>query len=165
MMLNNRRRIWGFGCVLQDFRRGATEAPRLATTHLPNFPFPLRYFLDHAPNDWKDDGFNELHRFLESIARLPGMGILPRRGRTDQPRATPWDLEVKPTSSPERAGHGPSDVSPFQGSGIDIRPDPRALPWADLWLPLRGDRQRCRYRCYSLLLSQRFRASTGSPLM
>jgi hypothetical protein len=60
------------------------------------------------------------------------MGILPRRGRTDQPRATPWDREVKPTSSPERAGHGPSDVSPFQGSGIDIRPDPRALPWADL---------------------------------
>src|SRR5258707_10592795 len=79
------------------------------------------------------------------------MGILPRRGRTDQPRATPWDLVVKPTSSPERAAHGPSDVSPFQGSGIDIQPDPRALPWADLWLPLRGDRQRYRYRCYSLL--------------
>src|SRR6478736_1323615 len=86
----------------------------------------------------------------ESIARIPGMGILPRRGRTDQPRATPWDREVKPTSSPERAAHEPSHVSPFQGSGIDIRPDPRALPWADLWLPLRGDRQSCRYRCYSL---------------
>ena len=79
------------------------------------------------------------------------MGILPRRGRTDQPRATPWDHEVRPTSSPERAAQGHGDVSPFQGSGLDIRPDPRALPWADLWLPLRGDRQRCRYRCYSLV--------------
>jgi hypothetical protein len=50
--------------------------------------------------------------------------------------------------------HG--DVSPFQGSGTDIRPDPRAMPWTALWLPLRGDRQRCRYRCYSvdLLVSQ-----------
>jgi hypothetical protein len=36
-------------------------------------------------------------------------------------------------------------------SGLNpvIRSDPRALPWADLWLPLRGDGPRCRYRCYS----------------
>jgi hypothetical protein len=27
------------------------------------------------------------------------------------------------------------------------RPVPRALPWADLWLPLRGDGQYGRYRC------------------
>src|SRR5437016_4498511 len=93
---------------------------------------------------------------VESIARIPGMGILPRRGRTGQPRATPWDRDVELTSSPVRARHGASDVSPFQGSGIDIRPDPRALPWADLWLPLQGDRQRCRYRCYSLRKLGRF---------
>ena len=41
-------------------------------------------------------------------------------------------LEVQPTSSPETAGHRHGDVAPFQGSGIDIRPIPRALPWADL---------------------------------
>ena len=80
-----------------------------------------------------------------------GSGISPRRGRTDQPRATPWVPDVRPTSSPERAGQGHGDVSPFQGSGLANRPEPRALPWADLWLPLRGDRQEPRYRCYSLV--------------
>ena len=76
---------------------------------------------------------------IESIARKPGKGILPRRGRTDQPRASPWDHEVKPDSSPERAAQGHGDVSPLQGSAINRRPEPRALPWADLWLPLRGE--------------------------
>ncbi len=57
----------------------------------------------------------------ESIAGIPVMGIWPRRGRTDQPRATPWDREFRSTSSPERAGQGDGDVSPFQGRGMDIR--------------------------------------------
>ena len=34
-----------------------------------------------------------------------------------QPRASPWDHEVQPNSSPERAAQGPEVVSPFQGSG------------------------------------------------
>src|SRR5690349_2557973 len=66
------------------------------------------------------------------------MGILPRRGGTDQPRATPWDRDVEPTSSPERARHGASDVSPFQGSGTDIRPDPRRCPGLICGCPFRA---------------------------
>jgi hypothetical protein len=69
------------------------------------------------------------------------MKIPPRRGRNMTAQGNALGPEIRPTASPERAGHGRGDVSPFQGSGTDIRPDPRALPWADLWLPLRGDRQ------------------------
>jgi hypothetical protein len=82
------------------------------------------------------------------------MRILPRRGQTGQPRASPWDQHVKPTPSPERAAHGHRDVAPIQGSGILVGPDARAMPWADLWLPLRGDRQRYRYRCHSVKTSR-----------
>jgi len=82
------------------------------------------------------------------------MGIVPRRGRTNQPRASPWNHQVRENSSPERAAQCSGDGSPFQGSGIHIRPAPRTLPWADLWLPLRGERPRYRYSCYSLHFSR-----------
>ncbi len=91
-----------------------------------------------------------------------GDRILPRRGRTNQPRASPWDHKVKENSSPERAAQGLGNVSPFQGLGIPIRPDPRAMPWADLWLPLRGERQRYRHSCYSLSCRDNLRCSKRS---
>ena len=34
-------------------------------------------------------------------------------------------------------------VAPFQGSIAGAPPSPRALPWADLWLPLRGVGKKC----------------------
>ena len=66
---------------------------------------------------------------------------LPRRGRTRKPRATPRETGLKSTASPEGAAQLDEAVSPFQVSIADGLPGPRALPWADLWLPLRGDGQ------------------------
>jgi hypothetical protein len=56
------------------------------------------------------------------------MGILPRRGRTNQPRATPWDLEVKPILSPERALHGPVMFRPFRAHVSTSNPIPGRCP-------------------------------------
>ena len=47
---------------------------------------PLKLLLDNRL-------LAENHGDLETVARKPGMRIPPRRGRTDQPRATPWDAK------------------------------------------------------------------------
>jgi len=48
----------------------------------------------------------------------------PRRGATNQPRASPWDSPSSRSRSPERAKQGrpPAALSPFQGSGNLCRP-------------------------------------------
>jgi hypothetical protein len=55
-------------------------------------------------------------------------------------RATPWVTGAW-RISPERAPQTDADaiVSPFQGWRIIAESDPRALPWADLLPPLRGE--------------------------
>jgi len=89
--------------------------------------------------------------------------ILPRRGRKKyQPRATPGTTKQSPSTSlkgrnrfgplgflPQLACEYCREISPrnerpvwpFQGMGYSRVPAPRALPWADLWLPLRGGRK------------------------
>ena len=79
----------------------------------------------------------------------------PEGARTNQPRATPWELVVDPPSSPigakqflpfpqERPGTSIPWRLPLQGcaalTGLALPrlPCPRALPWADLLRPLRG---------------------------
>ena len=101
---------------------------------------------------------------FELIARIPGPGDLPRRGRTNQHRTTPWGPEDEPGWSPERAPYGPGDVSPLQGSLILIPPDPRPLSCANLWLHPRGPRSRCRHRCDRLVLPLDLRAQTEPNL-
>ena len=88
------------------------------------------------------------------------LGSRPEGAATNQPRATPWGPDNDPDPpSPERAqpGQVPSLLSrslakdhreilrdrvpclALSGRGSFTRVSvPRALPWADLWLPLRG---------------------------
>src|ERR1700728_1024809 len=57
--------------------------------------------------------------------------------------ATPWESGSGYAASPERAAQTHRLVAPLQGSIAGGRRNPRALPWADLWLPLRGVGQEC----------------------
>jgi hypothetical protein len=98
-----------------------------------------------------ESGYNLESGFLEFIARIPGLAILPRRGRNMIAQGIALGTVMRRIVSPERAGHGHGDVAPFQGWGIDLEPVPRAMPWADLWLPLRGDRPCRRYHCSSVV--------------
>ena len=70
--------------------------------------------------------------------------IRPEGAVTNQPRASPWDYEVKCASSPERAAKWYGVVSPFQGTRINVRTEPRAMPWASLFGPLQGKTRRAR---------------------
>ena len=93
-----------------------------------------------ADDDFQDAEVKEAKQAeFRDCSMDTGHGNSAPRGPNRSAQGSALGLEVNSTSSPERAGHGHGDVSPFQGSRIDIRPDPRALPWADLWLPLRGD--------------------------
>ncbi len=71
----------------------------------------------------------------------------PVRAQTGQPRATPWDHGNSRVNPALKGRHKRGIVRPLQGQyprgrpGVIIHgpPIPRALPWADLWKPLRGD--------------------------
>ncbi len=74
--------------------------------------------------------------------------LLPQRGPTYQPRATPWVAEIedqpKPCKGAARWSHGLgfAVVSPLQGFGCQVLSPPRALPWADMFWPPRGKNHR-----------------------
>ena len=79
----------------------------------------------------------------------------PEGAPTNQPRATPWERYRFTPASPERAKQIVSRlarshvVSPFQGFPTRAHRNPGrrcALPWADLWLPLRGEGNRAALR-------------------
>ncbi len=73
--------------------------------------------------------------------------FLPRRGPTYQPRATPWVVGTGSRSKPCKGairwpcGGGVTVVSPLQGFDCYVLSSPRALPWADMFGPLRGKNQ------------------------
>jgi hypothetical protein len=77
------------------------------------------------------------------VLMLRYFGICPEGARTRKPRATPWESGSEYAQSPVRATQSERLVSPFQGSIAGGWRGPRALPWADLWLPHRGDGQIC----------------------
>jgi hypothetical protein len=54
--------------------------------------------------------------------------ISPRRGRTNQPRATPGEWEFPRNTSPQRAEQGVGDVAPLQGSVGCVAMDPGRCP-------------------------------------
>jgi hypothetical protein len=68
--------------------------------------------------------------------------ISPRRGRTNQPRATPGEWEFPRNTCPERAEQGGWRCCAPSGLGRMRCNGPRAVPGADLWLPLRGESTR-----------------------
>src|SRR5262249_35476011 len=71
-------------------------------------------------------------------SRAPRISCWPRRGRTNQPRATPWGKTQEPPASPERAQHEGHRglLRTFRAWGCFVASNlPRALPWADLFGP------------------------------
>jgi len=67
--------------------------------------------------------------------------LRPEGAKTNQPRATPWDRGTVGFPRPERAPQVPLArlcVAPSGLAALRVR-FPRALPWADMWLPLRGE--------------------------
>ena len=88
----------------------------------------------------------------KSIATIPPRGIPPQGAGQISPRQRPGSADVRPTGSPEGASRGHGGVSPLQGSGLTIRTEPRALPWADLCLPPSGRCWNGRFRCDSVTI-------------
>ena len=89
-------------------------------------------------------------RFLE-LRCLTGLAtktsiVCPERAKTYQPRATPWGRDSIQDLCPERAQQSNGGITaiaelyrPFRAWGCFSNPLPRALPWADMSLPLRGE--------------------------
>ena len=73
----------------------------------------------------------------------------PRRGQTNQPRATPWGRE-KPRKTREKALKGrnsrPAVCRPYRALSKVSQSPPRALPGAILWPPLRGERNTAQHQ-------------------
>src|ERR1700677_2486330 len=73
-------------------------------------------------NPTRKQGFPSINR---SVGTLPSLArfdvamfwISPRRGLTNQPRATPGELEFPRKTSPENPQQGVGDVAPLTGSG------------------------------------------------
>ena len=86
----------------------------------------------HHKNKQRPDTELEASGFEGEPSRLR-----PEGAATNQPRASPWDYDVKCASSPERAAQWYGVVSPFQGSRINVQTDPGAMPRADLFGPFR----------------------------
>jgi hypothetical protein len=67
-------------------------------------------------------------RFFETVARTPGMGILPRRGRTYQPRATPWDWKFNRHQALKGRDTGTAMLRPFRAQVSTSDPIPGRCP-------------------------------------
>jgi hypothetical protein len=65
--------------------------------------------------------------------------ILPRGGRTYQPRASPGEWEFPRTTSPERAQQGVGDVAPLSGTGECVAMVPGRCPGLICGWLLRGE--------------------------
>ena len=77
------------------------------------------------------------------------MGFCPEGAEQISPGQRPGTTKSNRTQALKGRHKAPKLFRPFRAQ-VNMRPDPRALPWADLWLPLRGERQRYRYSCDSL---------------
>ena len=66
--------------------------------------------------------------FFETVARTPGMGILPRRGRTYQPRATPWDGKSNRHQALKGRDTGTAMLRPFRAQVSTSDPIPGRCP-------------------------------------
>jgi hypothetical protein len=67
--------------------------------------------------------------------------VAPTGHRQSSPGQCPGETVERPQESPERAKQTDGLVLPFHGSSHVFVQVPRALPWADLWLPLQGEFQ------------------------
>ena len=85
---------------------------------------------------------------LPSLARFEvALSVLrPEGAATNQPRASPWDPGDHPPSPALKGRHTEAGAgkeracTALSGLAIGGNPHrPRAVPWADLWLPLRGE--------------------------
>ena len=83
-------------------------------------------------------------KFRVSDGRIPkSTAFRPEGAKTNQPRATPWGWRTTKDLRPERAtqsGRICLCVAPTGLRRHRLSP-PRALPWAGISLPLRGERQ------------------------
>ena len=112
----------------------------------------------HTPHQPEASARRSLAESSLTLFEVAHFESCPEGAETNQPRATPWGPTNDPNRpSPERAQHGKATrflsespakrssgmsrpVLPLQGMSYSRVPVPRALPWADLWLPLSGRR-------------------------
>jgi hypothetical protein len=77
-----------------------------------------------------------------SFPKKKSFTALPEGAKTGKPRATPWDAVRECNGRPERAKQGRAATRCFALSGRSTNCGvlkPRALPWADMFPPLRGE--------------------------
>jgi hypothetical protein len=91
----------------------------------------------------------------------------PRRGRTNQPRATPWEWEFPRKTSPGRAQQGAGDVAPFQGSGGCVAMIPGRCPGLICDCPFGANPRGLRFKSagFSMTLRNSGTLRCGRPIV